>query len=75
MIGYKENRCWVVTGTACENEDNGLFPDQIGKCNHCDIYIKVMRSLLVLYLEQGLLFEGTEGWFPEWLSYENFFKG
>jgi hypothetical protein len=75
MRGQTENRCWVATGTACDNEENGLFADQIGKCNHCDIYIKVMRSLLVLYLEHVIRPGGEEGWFADRLSFGNFING
>jgi hypothetical protein len=74
-IGRNGTMCWVVSGAACENEARGLISNLPGNCYHCDIYIKVMRSLFILYFNKGSIFNFNSEQIPQGTSNGDIFNG
>ena len=46
--------CWVVAGTLCDGEIQGIFADKKGTCIECDFYKKVRseEGLQMIYSTQ-----------------------
>lgn len=53
--------CWVITGTFCDDEQQGSFANKFEKCEQCDFYRMVRReegktfmvSVVLLHIAKG----------------------
>ena len=36
--------CWIVAGTMCNGEPQGVFTEKYGNCKSCKFYIRVLKE-------------------------------